>query len=230
MKYLKLYEDIKTYNDFNKLITDVRAKLNIIGLNINFIEGPIERMRDNKYTMRIDCNINGIKGSFLSIFSKNMLHKYKEDLDNKIYIVTDNDNVLNTKVIKNIDVDLDINKKIDDIYITIMNNISNGISEAGNAIKLDKKISNMRDFLTSFMISSLKVFIKDNTYYEINNVNISEEFLEKLFNTINYLDNKYSVINDLKNDQPLIYKKLVSKFGDQIDKSAGMGNMGYGDD
>ncbi len=228
MKYIKLYEDMSTYHNINGMIQYIRDKLNIIGIDIDQND-PIERMHGDIFKIKIKYNINGVKNSLLSIFSKYILMHYNEPLNSGIFMVTDHVDVLQTQEIKTLELNLDTSKSIDDIYITIMNNILNNIKDVGNAIRIKNTTFNIRDFLANVMIKTLKMFIEDNIYYKMNEVNISDKLIEYLFEMLSYMDSKYAIINDIKNYQSLIYNKFLNRYGDQINKSANLGEMGFSD-
>lgn len=216
---------MQTYREYNSLLTEIKSKLNLIGLEINYKTSALDRMHDNKYTANVNCNINGVKNSLMSILLKGILQKNtkgKLTASDSVYL-TEYKGSQERLISK--DIVIDPFKKIEDSYIFIMNNISNFLNTSGNSISFGGLI-----ILYQYkIISILKLFIKDNIYHDINQVNLSDEFIFELYNHISDQENRYQIIYDIKQYQSQIYSKLLSKYGDNINKSSDMGEMGFDD-
>ena len=59
---------LKTYNDFNQVLTIIKDKLDIIGFNV-LSNNPMDRLHNNTYEITVDLNLNGVKNSFLSLIN-----------------------------------------------------------------------------------------------------------------------------------------------------------------
>lgn len=226
MKYIKLYEDLKTYNEFNNVLTLIKGKLNIIGFDIT-ANNSMERLHLDKYEVTINLDLNCVKNSFLDIISNVVINEYdsnKGKYNPKVFYVKDNDDVVLESLLKHIQITItNLNKE--DILIKVFNNLINQFSNDVVAMRIGG--TNYRNYICSYSAKLLKIFLKDNNY--TFDVVISDEFIATLFEFFEYYEKSLSFINNLKTHQPLIYSKLKSKYGDGIDKSATMGEMGFDD-
>ena len=222
MKYIKSFEhklqDIKDEYKYSNMLGYICDKLKIICIELNHTKSLQNHLNKNNEVL-INMNLNSVKGSILSILCENLLH----GLRNNIEVYYDNKGDL----VETLNIKAKFNIKVEDMYITVMNNILNSANKTDGTIWLAG--SGLRTTLTSSIIDLLKTFIKDNVYFEIEETNISDEFLYLLFDYINYQDNRHSIITSIRLNQVNIYNKLKSIFGDQIDTSSELGEMGFSD-